>query len=119
MIFWGWVFPSFLAFSLGCVPLLYPQYAFGLFCHVFFINTCCFLPIKKEKEKEKGLLFSFAISIFKCSECFDKLVSFLLYWFRVSMPKSVSISNIKQYYMELIAIYKRFLILFIFLGKRS
>lgn len=28
----------------------------------------------------------------KCSDCYDKLVSFLLYWFRVSLPRYVSIS---------------------------
>ncbi|RVX21491.1 hypothetical protein CK203_002259 [Vitis vinifera] len=37
-------------------------------------------------------------SLFKCSECYDKLVSFLLYWFRVSMPKSVLYMFVEQEY---------------------
>lgn len=41
---------------------------------------------------------------FGCSDCYDKLVSFLLYWFRVSVPKYVSIINLKHYNFKFLVV---------------
>lgn len=42
------------------------------------------------------IIFEIAWFMFSCSDCFDKLVSFLLYWYRVSIPKHVRISTFQS-----------------------
>ena len=74
--------------------------------HQIAIQTISIKSYYKDKMVDKLEYLDFCLikcqilsidNCFGCSDCYDKLVSFLLYWFRISVPKYVSIINLKHY----------------------
>lgn len=64
--------------SLSCLCWLHNMFE-------LFVNSVSLLSLNWLTQSSKSELI-----FFKCSDCYDKLVSFLLYWFRITFPKHVS-----------------------------